>query len=500
MKNGGHVTSNNWRMMTFSSSVITEMSVVTLYLWIRRGPDNTSRKRRPSALSTDANKTYMIIKSDKKINRPGPFYRLTLIEFSYNEKGPQKRMLETVVVLNDHCFVNGGASKTAIDEAVGLAEAGVDVLFLGAVGPICDQLQKARLRVICLDQQELRDMTTRPWRAIQSVWNTTAHGCMEKVLDTLAPHSTIVHLHAYTKALSTSPIRAAIEHGFPVVCTLHDFFSGCPNGGFFNYPHQSLCLKKGLSVECIISQCDKRNYVHKFLRVARSLAQIHLGRLPGSVFDYIALSEMSATILRPYLPTDAHLHFLEDPIDVEQTIPVNVTSNASVFAVGRLDIEKGVELLTDAAGRHNIAVVFVGDGPLRESLEAGDGVTVTGWMEHHDVIRALESARCLVFPSLWYETYGLVVSEAAARGIPAIVSDISAAAERVVDGVTGWHFKSGDPGDLGRCLTIIRDDKMVARAGRAAYDRYWSNPQTRPRHIHELIEIYDAVHSRNGRS
>ncbi len=65
--------------------------------------------------------------------------------------------------------------------------------------------------------------------------------------------------------------------------------------------------------------------------------------------------------------------------------------------------------------------MFIGDGPLRP-IEA-TGARVTGWLSAEDVQRELEHARCLVFPSLWYETYGLVVNEAAARGIPAIVSD-----------------------------------------------------------------------------
>ena len=42
----------------------------------------------------------------------------------------------TVVVLNDYCYVQGGASKVAIDEAVGLARAGAEVIFVGAVEPV----------------------------------------------------------------------------------------------------------------------------------------------------------------------------------------------------------------------------------------------------------------------------------------------------------------------------------------------------------------------------
>ena len=120
-------------------------------------------------------------------------------------------------------------------------------------------------------------------------------------------------------------------------------------------------------------------------------------------------------------------------------------------------------------------IVFVGDGPLRADIEA-TGARVTGWLAADAVRREVEQARCLVFPSLWYEAFGLVVDEAAARGVPSIVSDVSAPAERVIDGYTGWIFPSGDIGTLERCLRQTRDADVVRAAGVAAYRRYWSNP------------------------
>ena len=42
--------------------------------------------------------------------------------------------VRSVVVLNDFCHVQGGASRVAIDEAVALRSAGLDVSFIGAVG------------------------------------------------------------------------------------------------------------------------------------------------------------------------------------------------------------------------------------------------------------------------------------------------------------------------------------------------------------------------------
>jgi peptidoglycan/LPS O-acetylase OafA/YrhL/glycosyltransferase involved in cell wall biosynthesis len=396
-----------------------------------------------------------------------------------------------VLVMNDFCYVQGGASKVAIDEAISLARAGIRVVFLGAVGPVCPELRAAPLTVDCLDQRELLSVGRHPSVALQGIWNLKAAARTRAILKALPRDRTIVHLHGYTKALTTSPIRIARGMGFQVICTLHDFFAACPNGAFFDYTAGRPCDRKALSAACVTRQCDKRHYAHKLFRVARGLVQRYRGQFPAAVTEYIALSRRSKSLLAPYLPADARLHALPNVIDADPTEPeADPATNRAIVCVGRLDQEKGVLLIANLAQRLGIPVVFVGDGPLRMQVESFPGVTVTGWISSDRVRDYLADARCLVFPSLWYETYGLVVAEAAARGIPAIVSDISAAAERIEEGVTGWCFRSGSEDDLARCLKMIEDDHVVRAAGKAAYRAFWSNPETRPGHAGKLVNIY----------
>ena len=148
---------------------------------------------------------------------------------------------KTVIVLNDYCHIQGGASKVAIDEAVGLAEAGQRVIFIGACGPVCPELTRADIAVINLGQVELINAGKNPLIMLQGLWNFKAAKIMGNVLRELDPKNTIVHLHGYTKALTTSPIKVSKNKGFKVVCTLHDFFTVCPNGALFNYVKCDVC-------------------------------------------------------------------------------------------------------------------------------------------------------------------------------------------------------------------------------------------------------------------
>ena len=404
--------------------------------------------------------------------------------------------IESIVVLNDFCHAQGGASRVAIDEAVALRATGANVTFLGAVGPVCAELREAGISVVCLEQPELADAIRHPLAASRPLWNQQAYDTMRELMAAHDRGRTMVHLHGYTKALSPAPVLAARRAGFATVCTLHDFYAACPNGAFYNYRRQRPCVLRALSPSCLATACDKRHAAHKIYRIARGAVQRYAVRFPSRVNNYIALSDRSATLLRPYLPPDARLYPLANIIDVRRAPPVDPGAHKPLVVVGRLDDEKGVILAARAAASSGLPIVFVGDGPLRPFIEAS-GARVTGWLSAEDVERELRAARCLVFPSLWYETFGLVVTEAAARGVPAIVSDISAAAERVIDGDSGWVFRSGDENDLMARMAITRDDAAVRRAGARAYRRYWADPADPARHARKLLSIYQEVLSRD---
>jgi len=405
----------------------------------------------------------------------------------------EKSMLKTAVQFNDFCYGNGGASRTAIDTAVGLAEDGIAVKFLGAVGPVCEELRHPLIEVTSLNQSELLDVAKKPSVALQGLWNPAAAKAAREILAACDPRTTVVHVHGWTKALTTAPVREVMRAGFSSVLTLHDFFAACPNGAFYDYRAQRCCKLRALSRECIATHCDKRSLGHKAYRVVRGLVQAKVGHFPLGIRNHIASSARTFDLMRPYLPADARLFPLESAVLVERREPVRVKANRRIVAVGRLEPEKGVELLIEASRRAGVPITFIGDGPLRRVVESNSHCEVTGWKNSTEVFELLSTARALVFASLWYETYGLVVGEASALGVPSIVSDVSAAAERVAHGRSGWVFRSGDAEELSRCLQGVADDDAVERMGRAAYDRFWSNAPTRARYTRELREIYQQI-------
>ncbi len=408
-------------------------------------------------------------------------------------------MLRNVIIVNDTSYVNGGASQVALTSALALARHGFDVTMFSASKPVAPELRFSPLRVVSTGQHEILTDPNRLRAALQGIWNFKAARLMLGLLRGLDPSQTVVHVHSWSKALSSAPVRVALTQGYRVICTMHDYFLACPNGGFFSYPSSLVCHRTPLSFSCLVENCDVRSYPQKIWRVGRHIAQRYAGLLPDGLRNFIAVSDFGKRVLQPFLPLRAHIHRIDNPVDVLKAPPADTGNNDAFVFVGTLAEHKGPLLLAAAALRAGARIVFVGSGPLEERISRFyPSALITGWLPRNETIKAIRQARALVLPSLSYENQPLVVAEAAAVGVPAIVSDRSAARDMVEDGVTGLWFKGGDRDDLAEKMRRLQDPRSAAAMGSAAYHRYWSRPSSMENHLKELIGVYAHVLGAGG--
>lgn len=89
----------------------------------------------------------------------------------------------------------------------------------------------------------------------------------ERLLKNLDRKDTIIHIHTWTKAISSIILPIIHKNKFKAILTVHDYFTKCPNGGLFNYKKGCICYAKPVGVECIFSNCDSRNYIIKLYRI-----------------------------------------------------------------------------------------------------------------------------------------------------------------------------------------------------------------------------------------
>ncbi|ACL55514.1 glycosyltransferase family 4 protein [Methylobacterium nodulans] len=399
-----------------------------------------------------------------------------------------------VVLILDHGHVNGGQAKVAIESALGLAARGHRVDLLAAVGPVDPRLAAAGIGVTCLGQPDITTATSKLAFAGQMLWNGPAERALAGLLAGRDPRHTLVHMHAWAKALSPSIFAAIRRAGLPALYTMHEFFLVCPNGGLYDYRRHEICHRRPLSGACMAANCDMRSYPRKAMRLARHLLLERVARWPEGIRDVVTISALQEEVAGPLLPPGVRRHRIDNPIAVEDAGPKPAGASGPITYVGRLSTEKGVVLLAEAARLAGIAPVFVGDGPEAETLRRlYPEARLLGWRDAAGVRDALRAASALVFPSIWYEGQPLTVYEALALGTPVVVSDACAGREAVADGETGYWFPSGDAAALAERLTRLRDPATVTALGAEAYRRYWAKPLTLSAHCDRLEEVYGLV-------
>lgn len=401
-----------------------------------------------------------------------------------------------VIIIHDFASLSKGAGATrcAITGACALAEAGVEVVYFAAAGPVDDMLREAGIRVVCLDQADIARGASKLQSALQGVWNGPARKALAALLAEFRGTDTIAHVHTWSKALSPAigPVLAA--SGLPAVMHLHEYFLACPNGGFFDYPANEICHRTPMSLSCLSTNCDVRSPAHKAWRVVRQAVLHGPGQLPRTMTNFIYLSELQRRVMEPYLPAKADWYKVANPISVEKSEPAAITEDAPFLYVGRFSPEKGVGLFADLVREHDIPATFLGDGPMAaEVRKRAPNAHFPGWIAPEEVAIAMRGARALVFPSLWYEGMPVSIMEALACGVPVILSDATTAREVIKDGENGLLFRSGDPASLLDAIERMKDTDYARQLGATAYSRYWEAPASVARHVAALKDVYGQI-------
>lgn len=150
--------------------------------------------------------------------------------------------------------------------------------------------------------------------------------------------------------------------------------------------------------------------------------------------------------------------------------------------VGRVSKEKDLDVLAAAWQRlrgNGAALAFVGDGPyLAELKVALPEAVFTGILSGQELARAFASADVFVFPSTT-DTFGNVVLEALASGLPNVVSNQGGPKDLIEHGVTGFVTRALDVEDFATHVEKLTKDadlraRMSAAARKTVQDRNWT--------------------------
>jgi glycosyltransferase involved in cell wall biosynthesis len=310
----------------------------------------------------------------------------------------------------------------------------------------------------------------------------------EKILIDEKPD--LVHLHAYTRAISLKLVNKIIARNLPVVFTYHTPTITCQRGTMLRWGDKECdglmepvkcteCSLHGNGLNKTLSQSFARIPVGLSSTIGKWVGKSKLGTALRTrelvskrqstvikfldkmdhiiavcqwVFDALVINGIPSekiTLCRQELTQDS-LQETDERTITEEFVSDRSKVMKLVF-LGRLDPTKGVDIVIQAMALiPDLKIVLdiygvsqgeagaVYESSLRKMAKSDSRITFKPAVPSSEVIETLKQYSALVVPSRWMETGPLVVLEAFAAGIPVIGSNLGGIRELVTTGMNGF--------------------------------------------------------------
>jgi glycosyltransferase involved in cell wall biosynthesis len=281
------------------------------------------------------------------------------------------------------------------------------------------------------------------------------------------------------------------------VVTIHNYRLACASGDFFRNGNLCHDCAHNLPLPAVLHGCYKGS------RIASAPAVLTIGAHRSAwrslVSAYVFISASQRDLLAG-LGFPQNRIFVRHNLIPRRSMP-RLPREATVVYAGRLDEVKGVHLLMAAWDRYRsssgdpgLRLVIAGAGTLQREVAAWasnrPSVTMVGQVDTSRCSELISQARAVIVPSVWEETFGLVVVEAMAVGTPSIAAGHGSLVELINPGVDGVLFQPGDPAALALAVADAEAHpeqyETYGEQARKTYEQRFDPDQS----LKHLLEIY----------
>lgn len=240
----------------------------------------------------------------------------------------------------------------------------------------------------------------------------------------------IVHCHNTFPLISPSVYYAARSLKIPIVQTIHNFRLLCPNGSFF-YDGKicEQCNEESSFKYAIKNKCYRNSKIQTLVLV--SMLKVHKWFKTYNKINYIFLTDFNRRKFAKLIDIDSDNVFIK-PNFVNQVVTESdyePVTKKFVFA-SRLEENKGLKFLIQQWKRlpKDYMLHVYGDGPLKdylvEEVNGIENIIYLGFKKQKEIFADLKDSVAMVFPSMWYEGFPMIIAESMSIGCPVISSDI----------------------------------------------------------------------------
>jgi glycosyltransferase involved in cell wall biosynthesis len=375
------------------------------------------------------------------------------------------------IVCHSHPSLSkGGAEVAAYSLFTGLRALGHDPIFVTA----CAEQDSAKL-AFATSREFGVYYNPLLYDHFYHAGSPTAAQQLREVL--VSQRINLVNFHHFLHFGIGSLYTAATALNLDVVVTLHEFLAICQNHGqMITRPAGILC-ERATPTACATCFPERTRQQFTFRRnlflntLGAAKACVAPSAFLAGRFAEWGLDADAITVIENGL-THAIAHTPPRPRHEGQPW---------VFGFfGQINPFKGVDLILKAAEqiarsktlskriRLRIHGNFIGQSEafirrFETLVETHDCLSYAGPYDNAGVGRLMSDCDYVLVPSQWWENSPVVIQEAYGAGRPVICTGIGGMAEKVIDGVSGLHFRRGDVADLVRVLGLAADAALYAQ-------------------------------------
>ena len=278
---------------------------------------------------------------------------------------------------------------------------------------------------------------------VETIWSARSRDRLERIVRETGRE--VVHFQNTLPLISPAAYWGVRAAGAAVVQSLRNFRLVCPSANLFYDGAQCERCVGRFPLPGLVRNCYRDSKVQTATIVAMNSFHHLIGTWQHKVDRYIVASEFTRSRLRasgiPEALVRLKPNYVPDP-------GLQVSGREYALFIGRLSAEKGISTLMEAWDSIDVPLRIVGNGVLEHEVTrwaAGRAnVRYEGRRSPTEIQELLKRAAFVVMPSAWNETFGRVIVEGYASGLPAITTRTGAQQELVLDGLTGWLFEPGD--------------------------------------------------------
>lgn len=378
----------------------------------------------------------------------------------------------------------GGAELVATELAENLARSGTDVVLVSDFEPKSRQQMPPNVSIAEIGTYrgprryvKLIPVAFPRWLAQHLLGNLAAARRARNLLKSDDEGFDLVHVHGALAAILLRQAMRRHAKGTPLVYTEHDATPWS-------------CRYRS-SVERMARRCIYR-WIN--LRACRAATVVTVGfpSLADELAERTGLPRSHFTLMGCGLTAG----WFSRQRDANSVKVVHGLDRYVLF-VGSLVPRKCPDVLLKALAKVSLPCIFVGDGPMRASLERlaakfgiADRVVFVGAVDHHTLHCYYSGAEALVLPSV-SETAAMVAMEALGAGVPVVASNLLGVATYVHDRENGLLVEPGDEAALTQALSVLETDESLCAKLRLEAENSGRAADGWPKVANQLQAIYE---------